>query len=203
MNGEGMASSLGWIAVPGGRVVADPADPAREVAILRVVIVPRLLEPLAGTPLEDWPATINAATPVVEVRRPGQDDVVVESTLRRIARSDTWRGFMSHGIEVRPWHPAPGYDPPEVTPTLEQHRDVETTYEAAARKPGDEAEVRTQLEAWRANEEKPKEPPPPVFEKVDFHRAVSLLREHPYVMRMLGLVLELERRCRRRAEQQR
>jgi hypothetical protein len=198
MNAEGMGSVLGWIAVPGGRVQpasagqAGAGAPAAEVAILRVVLVPRLVEQLAGSPLEEWPATVNAATPVVEVRKPDQAASPVASTLRRVARSDTWRGFMSHGMTVRPWHAPAGYDTPTVTPTLDQHGDIATTYRSAALQPGDRAEIRKQLERWRATETPPREPPPPEFEKVDFHRAVSLLREHPYVLRMLGLVLELE-----------
>ena len=190
-----MASSLGWIAVPGGRVTrASDAPDALQVAILRVVVVPRFSEQLPGTPLEDWPTTINAAQPLVEVRRtPAADPEPVQATLRHLARSDTWRGFTGHGMTVRPWQPPAGYAPPEVTPTLTHLGDVETTYRRAAQKPGDDEMVQTVLATWTTPATAPvRREDAPVFEKVDFHRAVSLLREHPYVLRMLGLILELE-----------
>ncbi|WP_153506103.1 hypothetical protein [Cumulibacter manganitolerans] len=209
-----MPSSLGWIAVPGGRVlrVTDAGAAAREVALLRVLIVPRLSEELAGTALEDWPATINAAQPVVEIRHspdadplpgahppPGADPLAgatpqpIAATLRRLARSDTWRSLTGHGLGVRPWQPPEGYDAPTVRPTLSDAASIEATYRQAARKPGDETVVREALADWRAPAAaRARVGDAPVFEKVDFHRAVSLLREHPYVLRMLGLILELE-----------
>jgi hypothetical protein len=193
-----MASDLGWIAVPGGRVVRDPGQPgAAGVAVLRVVIVPRLVEPLAGTALEDWPATINAAVPDVEVRRrPDADPQPVAATLRRIARSDAWRALTSHDMEVRPWEPRDGYDPPAVTETMQQAGHLEMTYREAARSLGDDTTVRTQLATWGpAPSPAAPQPSDPVFEKVDFHRAVALLREHPHVLRTLGLILELEVRA--------
>ncbi len=189
-------SVLGWVAVPGGRnepPAGAPEGADRSVAVLRVLVVPKLDEQLAATALADWPATINAVTPVVEVREPGHEPVRVSSELRRAARSSTWQGFFGHGIDVRPWQPPAGYDPPDVSPTLQHVQDVRTTYKSAADRPGDAGVVRQQLGTWQAV------PPPsrgpagaPVFAPVDLHRAVSMLREHPYVLRMLGLILELE-----------
>lgn len=191
-------SSLGWIAVPGGMIESVQADVGtQDVAVLRVLIVPRLVEQLAGTPMEDWPSTINQAVPDVEVRQSAASAATpVPSTLRRSARTDVWRGFMAHGIQVTPWTPPEPYTTPAVTRTHALSRDVADTYRKAANKPGDAVIVRDELKKWQTSAAAPATPTGhPVFAKVDFHRAVSLLREHPSVLRMLGLIVELELRA--------
>ena len=189
-------STMRWIAVPGGRVEEVASEGVnRDVAVLRVLIVPRLLEPqLAGTPMEDWPATINQSTPVVEVERPGNPIEIISNAPRRSARTQAWRGFFANGIEVTPFQPPRGYDPPAVTKTLERVGAVTSTYRAAADRPGDAAIVRQELSTWQppAKPTRGLRSGEPQFAKVDFHRAVSLLREHPFVLRMLGLIVELE-----------
>ncbi|MFD5555057.1 hypothetical protein ACFWIA_14625 [Streptomyces sp. NPDC127068] len=182
-------STLGWIAVPGGRVDAEA-----DRATLRVLIVPRLTEQLTGAVLTDWPAVINAAEPVVEVQPAGQPTRTVPSTPRREARSDAWRGFFGHGIGVTPWQPPAGYRVLGVDPTLQDLDAVRTTYRAAANKPGDPAVVRDELAQWQGPPDAAPVPPAPepVFTRLDFHRAVSLLREHPFVLRMLGLIVEFD-----------
>ncbi|MFG2593175.1 hypothetical protein [Streptomyces sp. NPDC048438] len=183
-------STLGWIAVPGGRVETEAAP-------LRVLVVPRLTRQLAGTPMEDWPRTVNAANPLVEIREPRQADRAVPATLHRDARSDTWQGFFGHGIKVTPWQPPEGYRKPAVSPTLRDHDALIATYAAAASSPGDTEVVRDELQNWR-----PRRPPDPAtgeqpvrdpaFPTLDFHRAVSFLRDHPYVLQALGLVVRLD-----------
>ena len=52
--------------------------------------------------------------------------------------------------------------------------------------------ARETIEAWR-DEQSPGPPPaaPPADDSVDFHRVVATLREHPHVLRALGLIVEL------------
>lgn len=181
-----------WIAVPGGRV-ETLADGTSRVAVLRVLMAPRLDEQLVGTKMEDWPATINEATPVVEVKTPAGVQALTGVTVRRLAQSEVWRGFFGHGITVNPWRPGTGRDAPKVRDTLARYQSVETVYAQVAKHPRNADVVAEQLTTWT--------PPPqpsitplgePTFAKVDFHHAVALLREHPHVLKMLGLIVEIE-----------
>ncbi|SCF20193.1 hypothetical protein GA0074695_4293 [Micromonospora viridifaciens] len=184
-------SLLGWIAVPGGRV--EKTANGTEHAVLRVLMVPRLQEQLAGTALEDWPKAVNQAVPVVEIEPPGEQIREVPSTLRVLADSDVWRGFFGHGIQVNPWQPPTTPPAPTVSRTL-QHADAVTrAYAAAADSVADPAVTKEQLAIFHGPADVARAAAPePAFPKVDFHRAVSLLREHPHVLTMLGLILELD-----------
>ncbi len=186
-------SVLGWIAVPGGRVETRPGVP--DVAVLRVLVLPRLQEQLAGTAMADWPAAIGALAPVVEVQVGDEAPAPLACAVRRLADSATWRGFFGHGIEVDPWQPPGSATPPAVTvdSTVAQADSITQAYRIAGSSPADPAVVHDQLAAFQRRSAPPPGPSGPAsFARVDFHRAVSLLREHPHVLKALGLILELE-----------
>jgi hypothetical protein len=185
-------SVLGWIAVPGGRVEEAP-DASENLVVLRVLVVPRLQQQLADTAMADWPAVVKDAVPVVDIQPPGAAIRELQCGLRNTADSDVWRGFFGHGITVNPWQPPVTPATPTVRPTLQQAADITATYAAAADDPNDPTVTDAQLSTWHAAPAPaPATGPKPTFAKVDFHRAVSLLREHPHVLKALGLILELE-----------
>ncbi|SHN37328.1 hypothetical protein [Actinacidiphila paucisporea] len=184
-------SVLGWIAVPGGRIEVRPG--AANVAVLRVLIVPRLQQQLASTAMEDWPAVLAQAAPVVEVQLGDAVLSPLTCRLRILADSTIWRGFFGHGITVNPWQPPEAPPKPAVNDTLQQADDITATYRAAGNSPADPGVAHGQLAAWhRTPAAAPPAPGAPAFAAVDFHRATSLLREHPHVLKALGLILELE-----------
>ncbi|WP_117208588.1 hypothetical protein [Allorhizocola rhizosphaerae] len=184
-------SLLGWIAVPGGRVGTGAG--AIDVAVVRVLTVPRLQDQLPASALEDWPAAVNQAAVVVEVEPSGGAIREIPSTVRRKADSEIWRGFFGNGIGVNPWQPPAAPPTPQVSPTLQDAAGIKAMYTTVVDGAADSATVRDQLAAFRGVADRPQAAAAaPTFAKVDFHRAVSLLREHPHVLTMLGLILELE-----------
>jgi hypothetical protein len=115
--------------------------------------------------------------------------------------AELWRSTFPAETLLRPFTPA-SYDAPTVTPTSQHATAIGTTYEesakavAGSRAPADltaDDVVRRQLAQWegmgapgsgsRASQ--------PSFSTPDFHRTLSLLREHPAVLREPGLILEL------------
>lgn len=184
-------SSLLWVPVPAGRVRDGKA-------VLRVVVTPRLDGSLELAGMADWPAALGAAGTGIEVlvRASGataDTGTRVTASLRPLARSDVWQRFFGT-IEVRPFARPAGYDP-SVRKTSQDAAAVRKTYRKAAATVGAPATVRAELEGWRAPETAPRpteERPEPPCDPPDFHRAVALLREHPAMLELLGLVLELE-----------
>jgi len=184
-------SELLWVTVPSGRV----RDGRPRLA---VVVVPRLQESLAVVGMADWPAVVGGAQLSVQVASGGAIREI-EHRLASSGRSDAWHALFD-GVDVRPFGAPPPYDPPAVAPTSEHTGHLLATYETSAQAlsaPGPDADgvVAEELAGWEAPEQIG-EPPPPVrrrtAEPPDFHRTVALLREHPAVLRALGLIIDVE-----------
>jgi hypothetical protein len=183
-------SSLMWIPVPAGRVAGKP--------VLSVVVTPRLTEGLEAAGMGDWPSALNApgVAFTVQTRAAGgtaADPGGPTATVRSVARSEVWQHFFG-SIEVTPFVQPPGYDVPRVVKTSKDASGVRETYRRAAVAVADRQSVEEELRQWHG------EPPPPprVAQGVrqdappDFHRAVALLREHPEMLRQLGLIVDVE-----------
>jgi len=183
-------SELLWVSVPSGRV--RDGRPR-----LRVVIVPRLQEPLATVGMADWPKVVEKAKLSVEVVT-GASIREIEHRLVGFGRPDAWHAVFDH-VDVRPFVSRPAYEAPTVAPTSEHTGKLLKTYETSAQAlstPGPDADevVANELATWNVPEGLT-EPPPlrrPAGEPPDFHRVVALLRDHPTVLRALGLILDLE-----------
>jgi len=185
-------SEILFVAVPGGRIGADRA-------LIQVVVVPRLTGPWAEAGMADWAHDVGQATLTVERVVAGQLEMVPVTRLS-VPDVDLWRSTFPAGTLLRAFA-ATEYDPPAVTPTAQHAEDIGTTYEESAKaiagapdaRSGDE-QVRRQLqEHWQgtAGPATPDRTSEPAFVAPDFHETVALLREHPAVLRELGLILEL------------
>lgn len=186
-------SELLWVAVPSGLDAST--------AVIRVLVVPRLQ---AGTldehGLGDWPGTVRDLT--FELRTDTSEGVVLAGehpVLRSSARSDLWREFFGgdRGF-VDEWREHP-QSTPGVAPTHRQAQRVTETYRTSATRIAETPDrsaaiVRDGLASWYDPTPTPPAPPlPPLPQPTtpDFHRTVAMLREHPAVLRELGLVFEL------------
>jgi len=201
-------SELLWIAVPGGTVTDGEA-------VLRVLIVPRLTAERAGTLADhgmgNWPETLALAPTLLVELSPGEEaDVPVTQVLasrQDHARPDVWKAFFGPATAVSPFIQRQA-DEPTVEPTSQNASKVISTYEpsavaeakaVAAQNSSDLASdlVRHKaLSAW-SDDSAPAQgtsPPRPSESRsgdYDFHRTVAILREHPSVLRALGLIVEL------------
>lgn len=196
-------SELIWVAVPGGidRKVEPPE------AILRVVILPRLSgTTLAASGMEHWPPpALTKDTLSVQVSSSpdteGRTIPVPPPYLQ--AQPGLWEEFFGQGTLVTPAQGRSRTMPEvEVTKTSEDARDIKTTFEKVASTPVSETSsaaldpvIRQELDRWsgrsrgsrRSNNGRRTRTAP----TMDFHRSLALLREHPAVLRALGLILEL------------
>jgi hypothetical protein len=186
-------SALVWIAVPQGRVLNGKA-------VLSVVITPQLTESLTDAGMTDWPLLLNAqgVKVTVQTRQAGSttpDATAPPATLRSAARSDVWRQF-SQDLAVVPFTRPRGYHPPAVAKTSEDATKVRDTYKRATFAVADPQKVEEQLQNWRGEGEPVRQAVPDLAvrrdEKPDFHRAVAMLREHPEMLRLLGLIVDVE-----------
>ncbi|MGW1887714.1 hypothetical protein [Streptomyces sp. NPDC001970] len=186
-------SELLWVPVPGGLSGSQ--------AVIQVLVVPRLQAgQLADFGIQDWPATLAASTFDIRTRTSdGIQAVQAEVTYQDVAVPDVWQAFFGGqaGL-VNEWtrktHPAP-----MVADTYRQAGDVVGTYQtsATAMAMPDEntpAVVRRQLDHWFDETPMPSAPPQPPIPPhavADFHGTVAMLREHPAVLRKLGLIFEV------------
>lgn len=185
-------SELMLVSVPGVRLDADGA-------LLRVLLVPRLSGgggTLASYGLANWPQrlTESASPMVVRLRTAaGQDLPPVEAEVRDDAQPEVWKQFFGR-ITVTPYAGTATYPRTSVTPTGQHARDVDDAYQATVQAVGDPATVDAQLDALHF-QAAPPEPdanaPVPTATDPDFHRVVALMRQHPVVLRALGLVVDL------------
>ena len=183
-------SELILTCAPGVTLTADGG-------LLRVVIVPRLSgggDTLASYGMTDWPARLAGAAFEVRLRAAdGRDLPPAGAPIRSEASQDVWNGFFGGAIRVRPFAGQPVHPDPDVTQTSQHARDIDGAYATVVSRP-DPRTVDAQLSSLTF----PDPPPPPDLDapvpatvEVDFHRAMALLREHPVVMRALGLIVEL------------
>jgi hypothetical protein len=178
--------------------------------VLRVVVVPELdaAASVAASPLADWPSRLGEASFEVgiDIATPAGTAAPRPLTVQPVheADSEVWSSFFAALPVVSVPTPDIGAAP-TVTPTAEQAAAVEATYVAAANAPltpgaaaprAFQETVATELTTnWSADETEEPVPPtaPPVTTRgvIDFHQVLSMLREHPAVLRNLGLVFEL------------
>ncbi|MEU2061293.1 hypothetical protein [Streptomyces sp. NPDC013455] len=204
-------SDMLWIPVPGG--FDDDGGP-----LLRVLVVPRLDGgTLAGHGMDRWPpAALTAGTVRVELFAPGSappaaPDGRFDLVPRLHVQPGVWQRLVA-GLAVESTAAGPpglSADPLTVYATSQDANEVARTFHDASR-----AEVTAQLGAaspdfadkardalvrdhWlsrdapgpgaRAGAGGPGAPPG----RPGFNRTLSLLREHPVVLRALGLIFEL------------
>ncbi len=201
-------SELVWVAVPDG----FRADDAQRAA-LRLLISPRLTTTsLAEAGMEHWPPLdLLSARLVVEfadAAAPGTLLASVEVEPPHIrAQPGVWEAFFGAGTTIIP--PRSRGDsnmpPVEVAKTSELAGSINQTFVTVARariepnahrQPLLEDAVRGELAARWSGE------PPQVRDASrgartaavppDFHRTMAMLREHPAVLRALGLIAEIE-----------
>ncbi|MVN75598.1 hypothetical protein GO988_04595 [Hymenobacter sp. HMF4947] len=197
-------SELLWIAVPGG--ITGTADLRQ--AILRVLVVPRLQgSSLAGEGMANWPPP-GLATATLAVDFGADADHLLPPVLvappHIQAQPGLWEAFFGPATTLRPAEPPTAPVPVTVADTTVRAAAIDATFSAAAATkitpdPASHAEldrvVRKQLNTYWRDDTLPPPPSPigptPVAAPVDFHRTLSLLREHPAVLRALGLIIEL------------
>jgi hypothetical protein len=197
-------SDLLWVAVPGG----ISGHGAAAEATLRVVIIPRLDGgTLTDNSIDAWPPSelVNATLAVDFASAAG---VAVSTVLVNPPhiqpQSDLWGKFFADA-QVMPPVAAVGAPAVAVDRTSQKAQNVVATFStvAATDIPADQTPVqalnataRDQLAArWSGASTPPQPPtrtPPPPFVPPDFHATIALLREHPAVMRALGLLAEIK-----------
>ena len=195
-------SELVWIAVPGGRRGIAEGGAAR----LSVVIMPILTgTSLAKTGMEDWPpAGLVGAALSVELRSDSnQPATPLFVPVIAAGQPGLWRSFFAPDTPIEVAAEGAGTTPQvQVEPTSQTAAAVKRTYEACAQagitaeSHGDlQAVLRTQLEAnWMGEGTTPPSPQPVLTESqtLGFGTIYALLREHPAVLRALGLILDLD-----------
>jgi hypothetical protein len=190
-------SELLWVAVPGGTIREDGA-------VLRALVVPRLSglpddSPLSSYGLADWPMLLNDATLAVEVAAsPDSTATVLDDAVRldgQHVRPALWAKVFDPGLRVRPFQPPMPYNVPNVDATSDHANVLRRVYAEASlpsSRPGAESLADADLGDTTAvphlsGEDEQVVPP---RQAPDFHRVVTMLREHPPVLRALGLLVE-------------
>ena len=198
-------SELIWVTVPGG--IKRQVDPS--VALLRVVIIPKLSgTTLASGGMEHWPPQALTSDPLTVhfSRSPEITGRVVTVPPPHIqAQPGLWETFFRPEIIVTPAQGrTPAISEVDVADTSQDARDIKATFDAVARTEvtGDSSAaldpvIRRELAAkWSNNPRSTRRSnngfqasAVPVF---DFHRSVAMLREHPAVLRALGLIIDIK-----------
>jgi hypothetical protein len=188
-------SELLWVAVPGGKVLPTGA-------VLRALVVPRLSGLPQAADLEaygfaDWPSRLSAAVLRVErADEPGPDATEVIST--RVdppaGIGPRWSEVFGANHLVRAYRPPPVYNAPRVDQSATQARVIRGVYTDAAARP-DQPDALESLNDPSLNPLPPvaqtQQTGTPVVPAPDFHRVLTMLREHPRVLMGLGLIVEL------------
>jgi hypothetical protein len=187
-------SELIWIAVPAGGTREGKHT-------VQVVVVPRL-DAGGLQALGNWAERVTAEAFAPQVLVDGEP---VGSEARRVARPDVWSAFFPPEIPLVPWTPPSPRDPTalEVRPSAEEAALLDEAYTAVAQHPDDAATVSAAVGAFEAARQgrgigrqprlarrAPEEPEAPL-RPADFHEVVAALREHPEVLRALGLIVDL------------
>ncbi|WP_275786240.1 hypothetical protein [Pararhizobium gei] len=199
-------SELVWIAVPNG-FLADGSS-----ARLRVLISPRLTTTnLAEAGLANWPPPeISGARLEVEFRTDGNTPPMpplIISPPHIVAEDGVWDRFFGGGIAVKPTglREKRQVKDLQIVPTADLADRVSHAFVQAASMPVHaDLDVNPELEiAVTSNLQKDwLQDPEPVLkrpstavgvpEPADFHRVLALLREHPAVLKSLGLIFEID-----------
>lgn len=187
-------SELVWIAVPSGVIAGGKA-------VVQVVVVPRL-EADGFPALGNWAARILAPDFAPEVLVNGQ---VVPHEVASTARGDIWEQFFPATTAVEAWQVPPPRRAEEfvVRPSGAEAADLLTAYTTSAAdidNPAHVGDVVTQFGASRKADPRgvARAAPVPRARPViadrppaDFHEIVAGLRDHPVVLRALGLIFDL------------
>lgn len=187
-------TQLLWVAVPGGIAPSDKA-------LIRVLVVPRLdAGVLSDFGLDDWPSTLRDTTVKVRVKTTdGAQTAFVGQLEQPAARSEVWRAFFggAAGIVNPPGQQAPGdivVDDTHATAGAVTDTHQTSIVELASPDDATVTRLRERITSWHKPDEPPvprASRPPPTPPVPDFHQAVALLREHPAVLRELGLIFEV------------
>jgi hypothetical protein len=184
----GDMSELMLIAVPGYTTTSS-------TALLRVVFVPRLTGPeatIAQCGLTDWPSLVaHAQLDVTMTDASGASHTLSNVPVRSSGDSTVWRTFFAPAMAVRPFSMAT-YDAPTTNHTSEHADKLDDAYRAATQAPETTPQVLRQFSAADDTHDVPPPTAPAPFVAPDFHRALAMLRQHPRVMRALGLIVELD-----------
>ena len=117
------------------------------------------------------------------------------ATLRSEARSDVWQRFFGT-IGVTPFSPPRGYHKPVVAETSLEATRVHATYQRAAVTVAAPKTLERELRRWEGEAPDERQTDLDTAESrdpiPDFHRAVAMLREHPHMLRQLGLIVDVE-----------
>ena len=197
-------STLLWITVPGGFSESG-------AAVLRVIIAPRLdAGTLKSNGMDDWPPTSLVAAPLT-IDFAGSPDGPVQHVQvmppHIQPKAGAWGAFFALDTIISPPQLRHDADPRvTVDATSVTAAAIATIFTTAAATPlrlGNDDDraaldnvVRTQLAAHWSDDQPPPPPPPPPstppsFQPPEFHHTIALLREHPAVLRGLGLIIEL------------
>lgn len=200
-------SELLWIAVPGGVTSGT--------ALLRVLVVPKLDgAPLSRHGMEHWPPMTLQQGPVrVEVHAAGatsqsQPVLTRDITPTIVFQRGLWELLMDRIMveDVRTLRAAPtdqltvhdtSRDARAIARVLQATSGARVTPEMGGQSPDYVQAVREALRRYQAeavvavDSEQFALPAPPTPAPAGFHRTLSLLREHPSILRALGLILEL------------
>lgn len=198
-------STMLWATVPGG-VVGTGA--ARQ-AVLRVLITPKLDGgTLASNGMDPWPPTsLTTATLVVDFAAsadgPAQQVPVLPPHIR--PQPGVWGAFFPSDTIIAPPRPQSQAAPQVVVdPTSLTAAAVSNTFATVAatrlrldsdddRKALDRVARAQLMSDWSDQpppRPQPSPPTPPSFQPPEFHQTIAKLREHPAVLRALGLIIE-------------
>ena len=203
-------SELLFIAVPGGAVRPDGLAP------LAVVVVPRLSGgggDLASHGMDRWPELLHSTRFTVSFRGQGEGQPVTpQPGIDASEMLEHWQTMFPADTPVRPYVTPPERDV-DILETTTHVKDIRALYrqEVAGQPPPDAAfdeGLADQVPFLTAADVVPSEgrfaraaPPPPAAvrararkpeerPKPDFHERVAYLREHPAVLRALGLIID-------------
>ena len=191
-------SELLCVAVPGGVLREGEA-------VLRLLVVPRLDglpddAVLAATAMADWPALLAGAAFTVRTAQSVGGAAQVHQARRLDGEQVSpglWPRMFPATMPVNSYRPPGTYAAPKVDRSVEHRDTIEGVYRNAAANPGDSFFVDRQLrDAELGAPPAPQLPAPPdagprVVPPPDFHRVTTMFREHPAVLRALGLIVEL------------
>ena len=181
-------------------LVAIPNGMSQDgTATVRVLVVPKLSEgSIEDFGLADWPDVLNEDARFSIVARTGDGRTVERpATLASSARLDVWHGFFAAGGGViGPWR-AGGTSNANTSESYRTSRRILGTYRTLVAKCAvpfaDTATITSQeLRPWASGGTPADGAAGPETQRIpDFHRTVSMLRQHPRVLKALGLIFDL------------
>jgi hypothetical protein len=201
-------SELLWVTVPGGFAGTGAA----RHAVLRVLVTPKLDGGMLRTNgMEQWPpdALVTAHLTVEFAASPDAPTQPVQVPPPHIQpQAGVWGAFFPASTIITPKRSRSAAAPlVTVDSTSTTFKAIDDTLRAVAATPVglvqnevDQATlagvVRVQLAANWSDDPPPPPPPPPLppppaFQPPEFHHTIAMLREHPAVLRALGLIIEL------------